>query len=165
MARLRRRWRVVKWVGCIACILIAGAWACSLLFNMHYTSRAFGASLWRGTLILSHWPWHGDGLLIRVAPIKPTWTVDILDFAKNDPNGGGLPEWSPVRFSYIRSGRFAWFFYLPLWVPFLLAAFPTAVLLWLDRRRIPPHCCQSCGYDLTGNVSGVCPECGRTRGP
>jgi hypothetical protein len=21
--------------------------------------------------------------------------------------------------------------------------------------------CQSCGYDLTGNVSGVCPECGR----
>ncbi len=21
-------------------------------------------------------------------------------------------------------------------------------------------CCQSCGYDLTGNVSGVCSECG-----
>jgi len=31
------------------------------------------------------------------------------------------------------------------------------------RSRPPPiqpgHC-QRCGYDLTGNVSGVCPECG-----
>jgi hypothetical protein len=30
---------------------------------------------------------------------------------------------------------------------------------WRDRRP-PPHCCQGCGYDLTGNVSGRCPECG-----
>lgn len=33
------------------------------------------------------------------------------------------------------------------------------------RRRAkpskhPPGHCRSCGYDLTGNVSGVCPECG-----
>jgi hypothetical protein len=27
------------------------------------------------------------------------------------------------------------------------------------NRRIPKHFC-TCGYDLTGNVSGVCPECG-----
>ncbi|NLE59111.1 MAG: hypothetical protein GX616_12175 [Planctomycetes bacterium] len=25
---------------------------------------------------------------------------------------------------------------------------------------IKPGCCAKCGYDLTGNVSGVCPECG-----
>lgn len=24
----------------------------------------------------------------------------------------------------------------------------------------PPGHCQTCGYDLTGNLSGVCPECG-----
>ena len=30
----------------------------------------------------------------------------------------------------------------------------------LRRHRYPPGHCQSCGYDLTGNVSGVCPECG-----
>ena len=29
-----------------------------------------------------------------------------------------------------------------------------------DRRWAPGHCRQ-CGYDLTGNESGVCPECGR----
>ena len=28
------------------------------------------------------------------------------------------------------------------------------------RRRFPAGHCQRCGYDLTGNVSGVCPECG-----
>jgi predicted Zn-ribbon and HTH transcriptional regulator len=28
------------------------------------------------------------------------------------------------------------------------------------RPFLPPGHCQSCGYNLTGNVSGVCPECG-----
>lgn len=47
-----------------------------------------------------------------------------------------------------------------LWVPFVLVAIPTAILWCPIRRRPPPHCCQHCGYDLTGNVSGICPECG-----
>ena len=28
------------------------------------------------------------------------------------------------------------------------------------RRRREGNLCRQCGYDLTGNVSGVCPECG-----
>jgi hypothetical protein len=36
----------------------------------------------------------------------------------------------------------------------------TAILMWVDRRRYPPGHCRRCGYDLTRNVSGVCPECG-----
>lgn len=27
-------------------------------------------------------------------------------------------------------------------------------------RRLSPNLCRQCGYDLTGNVSGRCPECG-----
>ncbi len=51
----------------------------------------------------------------------------------------------------------------PLWLPFAVVALPTAWLWWLDRRRrIPPGHCQKCGYDLTGNVSGRCPECGES---
>lgn len=32
-----------------------------------------------------------------------------------------------------------------------------------QMRRPDPNSCLHCGYDLTGNVSGVCPECGRAR--
>src|SRR4051812_10094305 len=53
----------------------------------------------------------------------------------------------------------------PLWS---LAALPAVVQLWwmrrwLRRRRLRrhPELCPACGYDLTGNVSGRCPECGR----
>lgn len=28
------------------------------------------------------------------------------------------------------------------------------------KTRYPDGCCQACGYDLTGNTSGFCPECG-----
>ena len=50
---------------------------------------------------------------------------------------------------------------IPLWMPFLGIAITTALIrrthLWrADRRGI----CRDCGYNLTGNVSGVCPECG-----
>lgn len=31
---------------------------------------------------------------------------------------------------------------------------------WKRLFRPPPGHCQTCGYDLTSNVSGVCPECG-----
>ena len=32
-----------------------------------------------------------------------------------------------------------------------------------ERRPFyPPGHCQKCGYNLTGNVSGVCPECGES---
>jgi hypothetical protein len=30
----------------------------------------------------------------------------------------------------------------------------------IRRSRLRPGHCPACGYDLTGNVSGVCPECG-----
>jgi predicted amidophosphoribosyltransferase len=28
------------------------------------------------------------------------------------------------------------------------------------NTRFPSNCCERCEYDLTGNVSGICPECG-----
>jgi len=52
-------------------------------------------------------------------------------------------------------------FVVPLWIPLLLTVLATAVLSWWCHRLIIPtgHCLK-CGYNLTGNVSGVCPECG-----
>jgi len=31
---------------------------------------------------------------------------------------------------------------------------------WNRRRKLGPNACPSCGYDLTGNESGKCSECG-----
>ena len=47
---------------------------------------------------------------------------------------------------------------IPLWIPILLVGIPM-FLLW-RRGRIPLGHCSSCGYNLRGNVSGACPECG-----
>jgi len=48
---------------------------------------------------------------------------------------------------------------IPLYILLLAAGIPTFVLFYRDRRHPPGHC-QKCGYNLTGNESGVCPECG-----
>jgi hypothetical protein len=48
---------------------------------------------------------------------------------------------------------------VPLWSVFAVLALPT-VFLWYRDRRPPRGHCQRCGYNLKGNLSGVCPECG-----
>lgn len=50
---------------------------------------------------------------------------------------------------------------IPLWtITLLLAVYPSMVLLWILIRRLRRGHCPHCSYNLTGNVSGVCPECG-----
>ncbi len=38
---------------------------------------------------------------------------------------------------------------------------------WIVNLAIPSNrpYCQECGYELTGNVTGVCPECGTPNAP
>jgi len=47
-------------------------------------------------------------------------------------------------------------------MPGLLLAGVAVRYLFRWRRPQPGHCRQ-CGYNLTGNVSGTCPECGTSR--
>lgn len=78
----------------------------------------------------------------------------------------GLPPLDQKdRFRYQRPPVAFWEIRLPL-LPlfFLFASYPTIAFVrgplrrWRRRRR---GRCVKCGYDLTGNVSGVCPECGQ----
>ncbi|MCO6438475.1 MAG: hypothetical protein J5J06_15400 [Phycisphaerae bacterium] len=52
--------------------------------------------------------------------------------------------------------------YAPVWFVLAVGLLPLLlpVALEIRRRRIPPGHCRKCRYDLTGNTSGVCPECG-----
>lgn len=60
--------------------------------------------------------------------------------------------------------RFAWseesasqLFMLAFVLPWLLC---TIILSLFKRPPIPSGHCRRCGYELTGNLSGTCPECG-----
>jgi hypothetical protein len=48
---------------------------------------------------------------------------------------------------------------IPVWALFAACLLAT-IVLFRRYRGLPTGLCQNCGYDLTGNVSGVCPECG-----
>ncbi len=56
------------------------------------------------------------------------------------------------------------FMFVPFWMPAaLLAAWPLLGWTrpaWIRRRRRRRGLCLRCGYNLTGNTSGRCPECG-----
>ena len=56
----------------------------------------------------------------------------------------------------------------PLWAPLIaFSAYPAIAFIrgpvrrWRRRRK---GLCLRCGYNLTGNVSGICPECGKQIG-
>ncbi len=53
-------------------------------------------------------------------------------------------------------------FMLPHWFLILIfAILPTIWLFkWNKRRKLGANICPNCAYDLTGNESGNCPECG-----
>ncbi len=62
--------------------------------------------------------------------------------------GFGLPTFRPFHAA------------IPMWVLLLIVAELTLFHYW---RRRPPSVdglCDACQYDLRGNVSGICPECG-----
>ncbi|MCH8853871.1 MAG: hypothetical protein IID41_14655 [Planctomycetes bacterium] len=73
--------------------------------------------------------------------------------------GKGEDEWMTSEHAFVW-GK-SWF------VTLTLALYPTWVLMriMIDRtrrhRRREVGLCTKCGYNLTGNVSGRCPECGK----
>jgi predicted amidophosphoribosyltransferase len=63
------------------------------------------------------------------------------------------PEWTKDRSGQIIGAV------VPHWLPLSVALMPAA-FLWSRRRLRKPGSCPNCGYDLTGNASGRCSECG-----
>ena len=49
---------------------------------------------------------------------------------------------------------------LGVWYSLPATAFVGVAFLAAGKRAYPAGRCRKCGYDLTGNESGVCPECG-----
>lgn len=66
-------------------------------------------------------------------------------------------RWKPI---YRRSNVMGTSFILvPLWIPTVVALVMAAFVHRKAKLKPSGHC-GKCGYSLTGNTSGVCPECG-----
>ena len=77
------------------------------------------------------------------------WTEMEVTGSTTDPDYVALQRWG-----------------IPLWMPGVILVSLAGWLIWRhwsQRRRFPAHHCQKCGYSLTGNISGICPECGTPR--
>jgi hypothetical protein len=137
-------------MGLMLAVLIAVVWGLSLVYMLEWAPRNPDRSGWYLAVWNNQVGW--ERIHPEVAyPYPSGWRVGRARYG--DPwmfqPYFGLPT------VWRSGGR------MPLCIPFLLVAIPTAFLFWLDRPRIPPGHCRNCGYNLTGNVSGRCPECGQ----
>ena len=81
-------------------------------------------------------------------PYRPRWAgqYNRFGFRYNVYSNGSGYAWGPLWALAAGSGAVAC---ITGWVG------------WHPRRRVGHGRCARCGYDLQGNVSGVCPECGQ----
>ncbi len=144
--------RILKWTGVGLSLIILAAWIASLWWQAIFVlpgDRVFSVTTTGGTVlgiadgdarkifkggILAH-GWYGFGL---------DWPEPFIREPIEDIHASAIK--------------------MPFWPMLLFTAIPTAWLWHRDRRLFsspPDHLfCRGCGYDLTGNLSGVCPECG-----
>ncbi len=152
----KRKRRVLKWAGLILSLLIVTAWIVSLFWSVHYTRRGsyIDGRHWRlcPTCGLSF----AGGCLTHFAGNAPKDISGVVGYLQFGLGYVGQQGWMP----YFERTFFGFYVSVPLWILLLLVVVPTVFLFWHDRMY-PGHCCQRCGYDLRGNISGVCPECGQ----
>lgn len=142
--------RVRKWAAFVLFLLMLGGWIVSFQYSVRYQNpKCDWVVVCDGGGVLFAWysppRWNAShvGWQIGLAVERRegrTWLVPQLTHPRADAT---------------------WLF-VPL-LPFLLVVLGAACwLFWKDNPPPPTHC-RFCGYDMKGNVSGVCPECGTKR--
>ena len=152
MRRPSRLRRIAKWAGIGICTIIAIVWVISGWWNISYVRQPGKIfSITAGGLYYSE----VNELFWLVRNHRELYELAPRLYALSPRNQHWHWQWAP--YDYIVVGRSIWFF-VGCWPPLLFVALLTALLFWRDH--IPSGHCRRCGYNLTGNVSGRCPECG-----
>jgi hypothetical protein len=152
--RSRTRWRVTRWTGTVLCLMVVALCILNLLVIIGFRIGSVAGGLQHGGVavvdsqqasncvlprkLVVFVPQAAGSFRLQVVPASGPWVYQPVI-----PLAGGQP-----------------LAFVPLWLPLVIVVIPTAWLWWRDLRRYPEGHCQKCGYDLTGNVSGICPECG-----
>jgi hypothetical protein len=137
--------------------LLLVAWAVSLRWHILFAGDEYGlfieadycSGITNGRFYFATGvaPWQGFGsdLGWAVLPADGLFGLVLPSFTQVPAEGWGRPD--------------RWYV-MPLWLPFLPLVFATGLLWRRYPRRFREGRCPHCRYNLTGNVSGVCPECG-----
>ena len=121
--------------GTVLAVLIAVVWTASWWWSAaFYCLNRFGIHCYRGVINFSFGAYGGG-------------TEWHLYYDWNSP-------YRPIWWPRLRST----FLIIPLWLPWIVIVSAT-FYVWFRFKPTGIGFCK-CGYDLTGNVSGVCPECG-----
>jgi hypothetical protein len=146
---LRRRSRLrylAKWAGTVACVAVFAAATASLVwYEIGIRVTPCDLSIRAGAVYVEWGDYRSPSVL-------------AYPYTETRPRGMAWMEYA----TKIRT-RDAWgerVVHLPLWLVLVGFGPPTIVFWWLDRRVAVRGYCRCCGYNLTGNVSGRCPECG-----
>jgi hypothetical protein len=140
---------VIKWGGASACALLAAAFGLSMRDNP--------------------WPYRRDIILLFGWSVSLDHAQLVLGREPIRPPGSLVISGSYLRLRRSASEQMFGFYqerwgargpryYCSLLTPLGLVAIPTA-WAWCPRRH-RPGTCPRCRYDLAGNATGVCPECG-----
>lgn len=157
MTRRRTR-RALAFAGLALCLLMLVALLLNQWWDYYGVTDAVGTTIYisRGSLGVT-WvegqSWFATG-------------TSTVAYSNRSPNWSLFPSttnalWSNWKIwpALEKNGKFHTGT-IPLWILFVLIAVPSAIALWRTRRLAVAGHCTRCGYNLTGNTTGRCPECG-----
>lgn len=140
----RRLKRGLAWLGLASALALTLASAASFQWSLIYTGSTRQVIFTAGGLVIRPKPariGRGFEFAGSMAATLP-WMERLELFFR-------LPQWENSNLDHV-----------PLGWPVTILAVGSTFVLWKVRRGFPDGHCQSCGYNLTGNESGKCSECG-----
>lgn len=152
MINSRVKLRIWSKVGLILALCIITCFLISLNWDLGYINT-FGISIENGAIcIIPSVPEE----IFSLGGLSPGFSIDRVT-----SEVGWLTSllftdvyWWP-KTSKIGDMRFI---YLPLWIPLIISLIPFFV--YQLKYKTQRGYCKQCNYDLKGNESGSCPECG-----
>lgn len=142
--------------GLLASLAMIGMWFASQWFDASFSIPFTFICLSQGALVF------GSSLTEQSMTFMLNQTILPVSFEGWMVKSNASPyPWSNVWWCSFRFTGVARFVVIPLWM-LILPSFAAFFVAWRSKPNPRSRYCNQCDYDLTGNESGVCPECGKT---
>jgi hypothetical protein len=161
---MRRRSRIWAWLAGGGLVVVAAAWGLSLVYAARWHDQRRSIFVGGGAVRMEWLPAGasmdvGDGWHLY----RPLARVRVAWWPRHE-KGRLLPSVDRNGMTVSWRTVFPTTIVLPMW-PLGVVCLALLVIAIRRGRGPKPGHCRKCGYNLTGNVSGVCPECGEKASP